>query len=170
MKSPAKRSVISTGTTTIVLIFVLLCLLTFSVLSLVSAQANMRMSQKSADRTSDFYKAENTASDLLYTVIQCVEKKQNLENEEDFLKAVQTELEPIDEITFTDSTTLNWQVPVEEEQSLNVTVVLSHKPFPNGNHYKITSWNTSSSYDWGADQTLPLPTDGTFPELSKEEE
>ena len=55
----SSRSAISVGTTTLVLIFVLLCLLTFSVLSLVSARANMRLSQKSADRTTAYYEAEN---------------------------------------------------------------------------------------------------------------
>ena len=41
----AHKSIISTGTTSIVLIFVMLSLLTFSVLSLVSAQANLRLSR-----------------------------------------------------------------------------------------------------------------------------
>ena len=60
-----RKAFLSTGTTSIVLIFVLLCLLTFSVLSVVSANADYRLSKKNADRTTEYYEAENRANDIL---------------------------------------------------------------------------------------------------------
>ena len=83
------RSVISIGTTTIVLIFVLLCLLTFSVLSLVSARANMRLSQKSADRTTAYYEAENKSNDILMQVPDSIEKNLSVSDQETFLEHMQ---------------------------------------------------------------------------------
>ena len=59
-----RRSVTSVGITSLALIFVMLCLLTFSVLSLVSARADMRLSQRSARRTTAYYDAENQANDI----------------------------------------------------------------------------------------------------------
>ena len=50
MNQNNNRSPVSIGISSLILIFVMLCLLTFSVLSLVSARADMRLSQRSADR------------------------------------------------------------------------------------------------------------------------
>src|SRR5699024_12402475 len=66
--NPRRKNFLSTGTPSIVLIFVLLCLLTFSVLSVVSARADLNLSTKSADRTTEYYEAENEANDILLTV------------------------------------------------------------------------------------------------------
>ena len=52
MNPENKRSAASVGITSFVLIFVMLCLLTFSVLSLATARADLRLSRRSADRTS----------------------------------------------------------------------------------------------------------------------
>ena len=73
-RQPSHKSIISTGTTSIVLIFVMLSLLTFSVLSLVSAQANLRLSRKSADRTTAYYEAENQANDILAGLLRAAEE------------------------------------------------------------------------------------------------
>lgn len=169
MNTSKKRSIFSIGATTIVLIFVLLCLLTFSVLSLVSAQANMRMSQKSADHTTAYYAAENTANEILSEVVQCIQKHLNSTNAEEFYTAVRSELEGTHGITFPESKQLTWQVPVNENQSLHVTLALSFEPLSNGEHYQIISWNTKNTYQWGEDQTIPLPTEDAFPEMSMEE-
>lgn len=59
---PRRKSFLSTGITSIVLIFVLLCLLTFAVLSVVSARADYKLSEKNTTRTTEYYEAENTAN------------------------------------------------------------------------------------------------------------
>lgn len=164
----SRRSIISTGTTTIVLIFVLLCLLTFSVLSLVSARANLRLSQKSADRTSAYYEAENLANDILIRVNECLVKNQDQE-EETFLKNVRSELAESEEITFTDDRTLAWSVPLAENQYLKAEIRISSEPFSDGAYYEIISWNTYNDYDWGSDEPLPLLQSGAIPDMLTEE-
>ena len=56
------RPIISIGTSCILLIFLSLCLLTFAVLSLASARADLRLSKKIADRTVSYYEGEAAAS------------------------------------------------------------------------------------------------------------
>lgn len=167
-RSPG-RSVISIGTTTIVLIFVLLCLLTFSVLSLVSARANMRLSQKSADRTTAYYEAENTATDILMQVSNSIQKHLSASDQEAFLESVRTDLSEKKEITFTDNRTLTWTVPLAQNQYLKAEIVLSFQPFSDGKHYRITCWNTYTDYDWGADQSLPLLDNNALQDMFTEE-
>lgn len=50
---------VSTGITSIMMIFVVLCLTAFGVLSYSSANADIKLSVKNADSISDYYKAES---------------------------------------------------------------------------------------------------------------
>lgn len=165
----SQRAVISTGTSTLVLIFVLLCLLTFSVLSLASARANMRLSQKSADRTTAYYQAENRANDVLIRVIDCLNRNASLSDEEAFLKGIRSELEGKEGISFTGDSTLTWTVPLAENQYLKAEIAVSYTPLPDGRHYQVTGWNTYTDYDWGAEKSLPVLEGAAFPDIQTEE-
>lgn len=159
MENDPKKNVISTGTASIVLIFVMLCLLTFSVLSLVSAQANLRLSRKSADRTTDYYAAENEANDILLRLEAIMDECLADGGEDGFFDRVLTRARSdISGVSFTadGENALSYSVLLGEDQALCVSLSLSAQTLPNGRHYQITAWNTSSSYDWGADQTIDL--------------
>lgn len=129
----------------------------------------MKMSQKSANQTTAFYEAENTANTILNNVIQCVEEHKNMTDSSAFYAQVRSQLEGSDGITFSSENVLTWQVPIKEKQFLNVTVSLSLEPLSNGNHYQIIAWNTSNNYEWGEDQTITLPQKEHFPDISTEE-
>lgn len=156
MNRRSSKSVFSIGITSIVLIFVMFCLLTFAVLSLVSARADLRLSQKSADRTTAYYDAENRAADVLFTVSDCLESHLDSADESAFLTAVRGDLEGTDDITFTDDSHLAYSVSLGEEQLLTVSLTLSYTPFDDGNYYRIDSWRTVSTHEWTPDTNLPV--------------
>lgn len=56
---------ISVGSSSILAIFVVLCLTTFATLSLVSARADYKLTQKTAQATSEYYAADLKAEELL---------------------------------------------------------------------------------------------------------
>ena len=56
---------IGIGISSILLIFVILCLLTFAVLSLVSANADYKLVKKNSAHTHEVYEAENSANELM---------------------------------------------------------------------------------------------------------
>ena len=58
-KTPAPS--LSLGGATILVIFIVLCLLTFASLSLVSAFSDLSLSEKTAQRTTDYYAAVSQA-------------------------------------------------------------------------------------------------------------
>lgn len=157
MENRPQKSLISTGTTSLVLIFVLLCLLTFSVLSLVSAQADLRLVKKSVQRTSDYYEAENAANDILLNIIQVLDKGLETGNETGFYQYLYDELNGVSGIAFDEKDMLSYQVPVDSHQFLSVKLTLSFEPFANRKHYQITAWNTDSGYNWTLDDSLSLP-------------
>lgn len=160
-----KRSIISTGTASIVLIFVMLCLLTFSVLSLVSAQANLRLSEKSAARTSDYYTAENQANAVLLSVLETMQQYENSPDADTFFQNIRTALADDDAITFINDQSLSYQVPLGDLHVLSVQLTLSYDALTQKAGYHIDSWNTISEYDWNQEHPLPLPAAGA----SKEE-
>ncbi len=150
-KKRAPRSIISTGTTSIVLIFVMLSLLTFSVLSLVSAQADLRLSQKSAGRTTDYYEAENAANSILTGLLTA-----------DDLQACAA----ASNVTLTEDGRAIYQVPLGEDQVLAVEVTLPAE----GRPCRIDRWQAVSGYEWNADESLNLLSTGGLPVLDEPEE
>ena len=139
-KRRSQKTIISTGTTSIVLIFVMLSMLTFSVLSLASAQADLRLSRKSAQRTADYYAAENAANDVLLALMDAAE---------DGPEAL-ADCAAAADVTVTDGA-YAYQVPLGEEQILAVEAALE-----DDGGCRILSWRVESRYDWNADDTLNL--------------
>lgn len=142
-RSEKPPSVISTGTASLVLIFVMLCMLTFSVLSLVSAQADLRLSRKSAERTRAYYAAENAANDILIDILAA--RKRGLE------------ADAVEGVYLTESGCA-YEVPLGEDQVLSVELAFA----PEGG-YDILAWRTVSAYDWAPADTFDLPDMSTLP-------
>ena len=89
MKKKTSRPLLTTGTSTLLLIFVSLCLLTFAVLSFLSARADQNLSRKTAERTSAYYEACNQAEDRLGETDQMLEKLwQETANKKAYFQAV----------------------------------------------------------------------------------
>ncbi len=165
MKQKSKHMIISTGVTSMVLIFVLLCMLIFSVLSFVSANANRKLSRKYADHITSYHHAENAANDILLQVIQSINRNLSVSDPDTFYQNIQDDLKQIDSVSFSDKNHLTYKVYSNEQQHLNVSLTLSFSPLKNGTHYTITSWNINSDYNWKEDRPLPLLKD-TLEDLS----
>lgn len=60
-----KRGFTNFGFSTILLSFVMICVVTFSALSLVTAQSDYKLSKKVADKTRKYYEAEVKAYDII---------------------------------------------------------------------------------------------------------
>lgn len=157
MKEKRSFSFISTGVTSMVLIFVMLCLVTFSVLSLVSAESNLRLAQRSAQRTTAYYEAENRANDILIA-LETAAKELRSEDQispEDFTREVLT-LAGDTGAVLTDAGTVAYQVPLGEDQLLYVELEVRPEPGPEGLYCRIEAWQVVSQYDWAPDETLDL--------------
>ncbi len=126
------------------MIFVVLCLVVFAALSLSSALRDQSYVEMEADRTIAYYKANAKAQELLHDAVI------------DFRNSGKAS----DEISYS--------VPIDDSQSLEVTVLLSEPEGqtlrisgePEGQTLRITlritKWKTVNSDDWTADATLPV--------------
>lgn len=149
MKKKTSRPLLTTGTSTLLLIFVSLCLLTFAVLSFLSARADQNLSRKTAERTSAYYEACNQAEDRLGETDRMLEKLwQETANEKAYFQAVRETLEDMD--FDEESRMLSFSVPLTDTQVLTVTLKL-RTPESGSTFYTITGWKTINTAGWTAD-------------------
>lgn len=146
------------GSVSLLMVFIVLCLVTFATLSLSSATSDYRFSQNIATHNTQYYDASNKASlqlkeidKLLLTAYQT--------NSSDYFNAaaklIQSESDLTAEFSLKNST-ITYQETVNDNRSLKVVLTLN-KPgnFSNG-FYRITSWQETSTADWKSDNSLNL--------------
>lgn len=149
MKKKTSRPLLTTGTSTLLLIFVSLCLLTFAVLSFLSARADQNLSRKTAERTSAYYEACNQAEDRLGETDRMLEKIwQETANEKAYFQAVRETFEDMD--FDEENRMLSFSVPLTDTQVLTVTLKL-RTPESGSTFYTISGWKTVNTAGWTAD-------------------
>ncbi len=164
----------TTGISLMLLIFLSLCLITFSLLSLSGARADERLSRKSADRTTEYYAAVTEGNRLLALIDEqlalCLTEA---ETEDDPQAAF---LENAAQITGqipgadwnscsssnrssdpdTDSVLLSFTVPVTDGQVLLAELVIRYPENSPDTMYEITAWQVVNTDEWNPDTSQNL--------------
>lgn len=153
------------GTSLMLVVFMILCLTAFATLSLSSAIRDYEYSKKAADKTSDYYKADAAAGCRL-AEIDTILKETAQANQasgaspsymEQVLDRLQDE-KLFDTLTDEDSSNpqITYNVPVNERQSLRVTLALNTPDTSGDRLYRIVQWKEISSQEWNNSTTLPV--------------
>lgn len=124
-----KNGGISTGTSLILVIFVVMCLVTFSVLAYISAVSDRNLSIQAAERTKEYYAACNKAEE---TLMQC---KQNKLIEEQYL--IETEENNIDN-NIENNKVISFTEDIGDKHYLKVEAIVTED-----GDYTITEWTTN---------------------------
>ena len=119
------------GGSSLLVIFAVLCLVVFALLSVSTVQADERLSQASAETVSAYYQADCRAEEIL----------------------AQLRSGEMPEGVVQDGTGYHYQCPVTENQVLQVTVMLT------GDSYEVLQWQTVSVTQWN-DTGTPAVWDG----------
>lgn len=126
-----------TGYLSIMMIFVVLCLTLLAALSYSAASAEKKYSEKSGEYTMEYYAADLEAKRLLAEIDGMAV---NYSDRTDFMFLAELdELENIEYIVLPDGVEISWQTPVNDRQSISVSVRYS------GEGYVIRQWKTVSS-------------------------
>lgn len=157
---------VNIGSSLLLVIFLILCLVTFATLSLSSAQSDYNFSKKLADRKSDYYRASNQA-ELILDQIDGVLAETYADSsaayystaEARLTKLILTGIEehPTLETNFSaEIPTIAYAVPLNEKQALSV--ILELPPINNSTegYYRIEQWKVVSTKEWSGDNTLQL--------------
>lgn len=165
----------TTGISLLLLIFLSLCLMIFSLLSLSGATADQRLCQQSADRTTEYYAAVTQANKVLSMIDrQLAQVLQDAETAEDpqsaFLAGISDVTNQIPGVSWivadmeetltgassSDSETIAYSVPISEDQVLYVKLSIRYPEENSDTMYKITAWQVINTDDWTPDTTQTL--------------
>lgn len=117
------------GASFLLLIFVVLCMITFSVLSLSSAINDYNYSQKNANRVAEYYAANNIAEEKL------------------------SEIDLLLKNNAISGKNIEYLVPINDAESLKVVLELHPE---NIRRYTIVSWKQVYTKEWVGHQNLPV--------------
>lgn len=116
------------GGSSLLVIFAVLCLTVFALLSLSTVQSDGRLSDKTLEATAGYYEADARAEEILSS-LRCGFVPDGVKQ---------------------DGNKYSYSIAVTDSQALEVDVMV------NGSDYTILRWQTVSTADWEADESLSV--------------
>lgn len=146
---------IGVGGSSVLAVFVVLCLTTFGVLSLVSARADLRLSQRSAEQVTRYYEADARGQFLLSRLGELTGGADQLPHQARDLKYVTASYaSPQGEIL------VEFTIPMGEDQTLAGRADIA--PLLTGGRVRLLRYQVEAADHWAGDGTLDL-WEGSFP-------
>lgn len=168
----------TSGVSLILLIFLSLCLIVFSLLSLSGAVADETLSSQAAERTTEYYAAVTTANRLLAQLdtqlaaylretdfSDTVQKSDKTDGqasgqkESAYLQLCSRISEDIPDVAWEegkDGGTISFSVDVDGDQILQVRLGVSYPAADDDTLYRIQAWKVVNTGEWNADNSMDL--------------
>jgi len=152
MKKKNKSSFINIGFSSIVMVFIMICLVTFATLSVLTAHSDYRLSKKMADKTTAYYKADAIARDMvelldkqLFNIF--LESSISTDFYEtvvvtDFSTYAPSDIHNITLKDIDDNIIISYDVPISEVQTLYVSLRINFPLAESECFTTITRWQT----------------------------
>lgn len=148
--SNQRNKTIHIGFSTILMVFTMLCLVTFATLSLLTANADYRLSKKVAAKTEDYYEADLLAREYLLQIDESLEELyQNDAGQHAFcqeaLKRLQEMPMPqgITKSSVSDENSYGFEIDINDAQTLSVVLELQEPQSDTDCFYTIKQWKTT---------------------------
>ncbi|MEG1869873.1 MAG: hypothetical protein RR205_03380 [Oscillospiraceae bacterium] len=153
---------INTGTTPILVIFVLLCLTTFATLSMVSANADLKLTSRASAASAAYYTADATAQEKLSEIDTILMNTPTTKPKDEYFALCTSVLKTLPGISVPNGKeiTVNYQIPIDENRVLEVSLEILYPPQANGKRYTLKAWRPISSGEWIEDDSINV-WDGT---------
>lgn len=144
---------INIGTSSILVTFVLLALVTFAALSYISARSDYVLSKEAADRTASYYDANRMAEIYLANIEALLSKHMNgCANEQEYYNGIDALFADNEKIEVTDGSKgeklLSYTIAVTSGQNLNVTLAAHYPTATDDALFKIEKWATRVNREW----------------------
>lgn len=147
-----RKLTINIGIISFLVVFIILCLVTFALLSLSSAKANEKSTAKSIKHNEIYYSLSSQGEhklkeidDQLYTIYQ------NSTSSKQYYQNINTLTSLIPESTL-DNHIFAFQLK-KDDTLLSVELEIL---YPGDSFYRIQSWKVSPDDDWNMDQSIDL--------------
>lgn len=134
------KSQMNIGSSSLILIFIILCLTTFALLSLSSAKGDWSLAQKNAQAVKDYYTADNQGQEFLQMADQALKSDpQTLESQ------LGDYYDPSTGLISTDIT-------MDRGQALHIEL----KPDQKKSSVIVQTWKVYNSEDYEIDDSMPV--------------
>lgn len=146
------------GLSTILLIFVMLCLIVFATLSLSTAWTDLKMSRNIADRTTAYYEAQSKAYKKVKEIDEILTAEYN-EKKQKFADDVWTALQSDNDLFVTrdeNKILCSFEQPIDETQKMRIELTIKYSAENEKADCQITGWKNIQSEEWKADTDLPV--------------
>jgi len=132
---------INVGSSSILMIFVILCLVSFAALSIISANADYKLTEKIADRTKAYYNACNEAEETLSSFDKALHNhyKKSLSEEEYFAAVGKNK---------------SFIIQISDIQSLQVELTVNYPESIDTPLYQIDAWQVITTGELDYDDSL----------------
>lgn len=150
-KQKNNASFVNIGASSLLVIFVVLCLVTFAALSLSSAHHNYTFSVKAAAHKTDYYDACSKANEILDVIDKALSEAS--------VSSLNASTYPVfEDISLEINTSckepyISYQIPLNDTQRLEVSLSLRENA---DTFYKIQKWQVVNIQDWTPDDTIEL--------------
>lgn len=144
---------INIGTSSILVTFVLLALVTFAALSYMSARSDYVLSKEAADRTASYYDANRMAEIYLANIEALLSKElDRSSSEKEFYNGIDSLFADNENIEVTQkedgSKQLSYSIAVTNGQNLNVALTVHYPDINDDRLFFINRWATSVNRQW----------------------
>jgi hypothetical protein len=148
------------GFSSILLTFVMICMMTFSALTLLTANSDYRLSTKVATRNTAYYEAEEAAYIRLAEIDSALaDAYQQSDDPETYYRLAADTLSESAAGTLSvegEQTTYAYEISASEEQSLRVELLICYPQNAQGGFYQIQKWQSIHIASTTEDQILHL--------------
>lgn len=158
-----KFSVMNIGSISLLMIFIILCMVILAALSLSSAAGNKSSADKFAVHSTNYYKASNQAEEVLDQIDGILAKSYQISPDSSTyfseIKAMLSESDigvNLNVSIESKPATLNYTTTVDGSQALEVELTLNDPWTTSSGFYTITSWKEVATNAWDADNSMKL--------------
>ena len=159
MDGKSSRNKVSIGASSLILIFIVLCMATFGLLSLSSAQGDLKLARRNADAVKGYYEADNKGQQWLKGVDEVLMEEMGKGQD-----STQCSLEIKDrlgDLYDRETGLISTDIPMDRGRSLRIELVL----MCGEKRYEVKSWYVYNSEEYEIDTSMPVwggeaPTEG----------
>lgn len=161
-KEKQESTVVNIGSSSLLVIFVVLCLATFAILSLSSAQSDHSFAERLAAHKTEYYEASSKAEVITGEIDRILAETASADAGGAYFSTVAMALDgaelygvTVSCLTDGDEPAVSFQVPCGDSQALKVTLDVTDYTRED-TYYTIRAWQVVSTREWEADDTLNL--------------
>lgn len=146
------------GSVSLLMVFIILCLVTFATLSLSSAAGDYKYSKDTAGHNTEYYNACNEAERKLKEIDGILGNAYR-NRSGDYYADAAVLLNTVEGITLdltSDEPILTFEEKINEDKALKIVLTLNKSDNLSGGFYRITSWQEVSTAGWEGNDRLKL--------------